>query len=183
MKLDLNNLFDSLRCIADFDIALQANATGAQIEAVAEAAVQNTTPRVMAKFVYDVLLYVQQQSESAGADTTQKAERPTGLDFFRLSLGVPIKYRPRAAVRDLPPAVFDQLWGLLVRINQLQEIQQLKRPMTIHWPETESEFSDICEALADATPAGNMWQVLTLLAMNSACDAGVDLEDASYGEE
>ena len=69
------------------------------------------------------------------------------------------------------------------RIKELQALQETKRPVTIHWRQTEAEFADICEELAGLTPPRDMWKVLTLLAMQAACDFGTDLEDGSYGEE
>jgi hypothetical protein len=88
-----------------------------------------------------------------------------------------------AVVRDLPSQVTDRLWGLLARINELRELEENQRPVTIHWQATEVDFAGICEDLAAATPAGELWKVLTLLAMCAACPFGIDLEDGSYGEE
>lgn len=86
-------------------------------------------------------------------------------------------------VRDLPAEPKAQLWALLLRIKELRSLQEMKRPVSIHWPQTELEFAEICEELAALTPPREMWKVLTLLAMQAACDFGTDLEDGSYGEE
>lgn len=95
----------------------------------------------------------------------------------------PTPTAPGAAVRALPVSVHNHLWGLLARINELRDLQENGRPVTIHWQATEVEFAAICEDLVAATPTANLWQVLTLLAMQAANECGVDLEDGSYGEE
>lgn len=89
---------------------------------------------------------------------------------------------PGAAVRELPPEAQDQLWGLMVRIKELQALQEMARPVTIHWQKTEAEFAHICRELAAVTPAAEVWKVLTLLAMQAACEFGTDLKDGSYDE-
>ena len=91
--------------------------------------------------------------------------------------------KPGAAARLLLGPAKDHLWLLFARVRELQALQECKRPVTVHWQATEQEFGECARALVAATPPGDLWKVITLLAMDAACEFGVNLEDGSYDEE
>lgn len=109
--------------------------------------------------------------------------------------------RQHAVTRDLPAAARAALAALLELCRQ-QRFETLPSPLAAprergEWTDLEPLFADLAEQLAALTPMGDLWRVLSLLALEAAgsavdlgpgmrqaaCEFGTDLKDGSYDEE